>query len=340
MIGLALSGGSVKGAYEAGSARAFKKMHIKIDGYVGTSIGSFNAAMLASNRSKELLKFWQNVDVKKALNLDEKFTKAIENKEIKGTVLGIKQIVTNKGVSILGLKEILESLNIEESIRKSSIDFGLVTVRVKPLKVLHLFKEDIPQGKIADYLMGSCYHPIFKLEKIIDEKYYLDGGFYDVMPVNMLLDRNYDKVYAIDLKSIGVRQKIKDKSKVTIIKPSHSLGSEFTFNKEQINKNIKLGYYDTLKVLKKLDGKKFIFKKIKNYDKMLKNISLRRKKEMMLHFKVLDNKDLIIKIVEYFMTLEKYNYLEVYNLKRVIKKLRKTKFKRSNYFNFLKDLNV
>ena len=48
MIGLVLSGGGVKGAYQVGSYFAFKKCHIKIDGIVGCSIGSFNAAMIAA----------------------------------------------------------------------------------------------------------------------------------------------------------------------------------------------------------------------------------------------------------------------------------------------------
>ncbi len=338
MVGLVLSGGGVRGAYEVGCALALKKSFIRIDGFVGTSIGSFNAAMLASNRLKELVKFWQNVDVKKALNLDDKFIKALENKKIKDTVLGIKQIITNKGISTIGIKEILEELNIEQDLRKSKKDFGLVTVRVKPLKVLHLFKEDIPQGKVKDYILGSCYHPLFKLEKIIDEKYYIDGGFYDTMPVNMLLEKNYDKVYAIDLKGIGIKQKIKDKSKVIIIRPSHYLGKEFTLNKTTIKNNIILGYYDTLKVLKKYDGEKYIFKKTRSYDKILKNVSLKKKKEMSVYLNARNNKELVIKLCEYFMKLEKFNYLEVYNIKKVIKKLKKMNLKNNIYYNFLKSL--
>ena len=56
-VGLALAGGGVRGAYQIGVYQALKKQHIRIDGFVGTSIGSFNAAMLASGRDKELLKF-------------------------------------------------------------------------------------------------------------------------------------------------------------------------------------------------------------------------------------------------------------------------------------------
>ena len=65
MIGLALSGGGTRGSYQAGAFMAFKKCHIKFNGYVGTSIGSFNAAMLAAGKEKELKKFWENVNIGK-----------------------------------------------------------------------------------------------------------------------------------------------------------------------------------------------------------------------------------------------------------------------------------
>ena len=84
MIGLAFSGGSVRGAYEIGAYWAFKKCHIKIDGFVGTSIGSFNAAMLAAGRERELLHFWRHVNVAKLLKLDANFVNSLENKDLKG----------------------------------------------------------------------------------------------------------------------------------------------------------------------------------------------------------------------------------------------------------------
>lgn len=342
MIGIAFAGGSVRGAYEVGAYQAFKKCHIKIDGFVGTSIGSFNAAMLAAGKDRELLKFWQKVDVAKLLKLDEKFVTSLNKKDLKGTVLGIKQIIHDKGVSTVGLKEILEQFHVEEDIRKSSKDFGLVTVKLHPLQVLYRYKEDIPQGKLNDFILGSCYYPIFRLEKIIDDEYYIDGGFYDAMPVNMLLNKNYDLVYAINLKSIGVMQKIKDKSKTIIIKPSHSLGKLFTLDSKRINYNIKLGYYDTLKVLKNLDGKKYIFKKEKEetYTKMVKKITSYKMKEMQKFFRLQNPKGLIIAAVEYFMKQDDYEYTRIYNIKRVIKKLKRQKRKPYGIYRFIKDLKV
>ncbi len=342
MIGLALSGGSVKGAYEVGVYKAFVKCHIKFDGFVGTSIGSFNAAMLAAGKGRELIKFWRNVNVAELLNLDEKFLKALNDKHLKDAVIGIKQIITDKGINTIGLKEILEKFNIEESIRNSIKDFGLVTVRIKPLKAMRMFKEDIPKGKLNEYILGSCYLPIFKPEKIIDKKYYADGGFIDNLPVNMLLDKNYEKVYAVDLGAIGIKQKIKDKSKVVIIKPSHDIGGQFVTDKEKINHNIDMGYFDTLKLLKNLDGKKYIFKKEKDktYERMIKNISSRRIAEIKHFFHTQDIKKCIILATEYFMLKDSYEYNKIYSIKKVIKTLRKTKRKPNGIYWFIRDLKI
>lgn len=103
--------------------------------------------------------------------------------------------------------------------------------------------------------------PIFKFEKLIDNNYYLDGGFHDYIPANALLEKGYDKVYVIDLEAIGIRRPYIDKRKIQVIRPSRKLGSILDFKKEDIRNNMKLGYFDTMRILKDFDGKKYLFKK-------------------------------------------------------------------------------
>lgn len=330
MIGLSLSGGGVKGAYEIGAYYAFKKCHIKFDGYVGCSIGSFNAAMLASGRDKELLEFWRNVDMAKVMKMDN------------SKINNIKNILSNKGVSTEGLKSELEKLEIEKKLRKSKKDYGLITVRFKDLKPLYLFKEDIKEGQLNNYIMGSCYFPGFKQEKMIDDSYYLDGGFFDNSPVNMLLDKGYDIVYEVDLKAIGFKRKAKDKNKVITITPSRPLGAVFTFDKERINYNIKLGYYDTLKVLKSLDGYKYIFKKIPKwyYNRALRGINNNTLNKMQKLFRTKDSKELIIKALEYVLKEEKAEYTCIYRPFKEVRRINKSNKQTTGVWGFLKKINT
>ena len=239
MKGLVLAGGGVKGAYQVGAYFAFKKCRIKLDGVVGTSIGSFNAAVIAQGDDEKLYNFWKNVDVGELLDFNTKYIESVNNKDkFKELIYGIEQmtiIVKNKGISKNNLKNILNEMINEEKIRNSYMDYGLVTIRVNDLKPMYLFKEDMKNGKLPEYILASCNLPVFKTEKLIDDKYYIDGGFYDNNPVNMLLNKGYDKVYSVDIQGLGFKKKAIDESKVIQIIPSRFLGSTLSVNKKRIN---------------------------------------------------------------------------------------------------------
>lgn len=63
----------------------------------------------------------------------------------------------------------------------------------------YMMKEDIPKGQIYDYVMASSAYPAFKWQKIEgnENKWFIDGGVYDNMPVKMLVDKGYDEIVAI-----------------------------------------------------------------------------------------------------------------------------------------------
>lgn len=336
MTGLVLAGGGVKGSYQAGSYMAFRKCGIKIDGVVGTSIGSFNAAMIVSGKEKELCEFWENVDVGKLLNFKSDYINSVNNNEkFKELIFSLEEmssIIKNKGIKLDNLKKTLEELIDEDKIRKSQMDFGLVTVSLSEMEPKYIFKNEMQKGKIPEYILASCNLPIFKSSKYIDNKIYIDGGFYDNNPVNMLLKKGYDKVYSIEIQGIGFKKKAIDKNKVIKITPSKFLGSTLNVNKKQIAENVKLGYYDTLKVLKNYDGYNFIFKK---HNKLVYNILARRvdpnqTQKIKRYFNVKSTKEMIIKALEYVMLKEDYSYYNIYNILKVIREI-----KRSNKQNFV-----
>ena len=346
MIGLALAGGGSRGAYQIGVYRALKKCHIKIDGFVGTSIGALNAAMLASNRDKELYNLWKSINIGNIFGFSDNFISNLEKnkvnlKLIKSGLTDFKKIILNKGISLDNYRKVIKDLNIEESLYKSNKDFGLVTVKFPEFKPLYLFKDDIKPKLLNEYIIASCYLPIFKMEKILDNKYYLDGGFYDNIPANALLKKGYDLVYAVNLDAIGVKRPYLDKSKVIEIKPSRNLGSILNVNKDKINKNIELGYFDTLKIIKKLDGYKYIFKKRSEfyYSFLLKNIKKRTLKETQTFFRTTDYKKLIIKSLEYVMKKEGYSYYEIYNPYKVIREIKKMK-KKYGVYKFINQISI
>ena len=83
------------------------------------------------------------------------------------------------------------------------------------------------------------------------------------------------EIIAIDLRAIGFKKNIKNKSiDIRYISPRNKIGSFLVFDKNQAKKAIKLGYNDTMKTFGKLEGNIFTFRKynlIKNYNKYINN---------------------------------------------------------------------
>ena len=347
MRGLVLEGGGVKGSYQIGAYYAFRDCGIKFDGFVGTSIGSFNAVMLASNMEKELLRFWYTVDPGTLLGMDSRFVELFNDQELdinglKGAFSSLAKFVKNFGLDNKELLSTVQKIVNFDTLIKSPKDFGLVTVRVshEGIKPLYVYKENIPnQDKLIEYLMASCYLPVFREKRIIDNHYYIDGGFYDNSPVKLLKDKGYNEVYVINIKGIGINRSLHTNLKTHIITPSRDNGSVLELNREVIKNNILMGYYDTVKYIKKLDGKYYCFKKRPNwyYNLLSRKVPKRLQKRVQNFFKTTNNHDTIITALEYVLEKENISYYDIYNPYKEIKKLKKLN---NNHFvyKYLKEL--
>jgi len=333
MVGLALEGGGAKGAYQVGAYMALKKNHIKIDAIAGTSIGSLNGAMIAAGDETKLLSLWQDASMNEILGIDDE--KAMEILKghinidnIKWTFKELYKIFKNKGLDMSNYRALVRNNVDEERLRKSKIHYGLTTVKADTLEPLEIYLEDIPKGKLHDYIVASSYLPVFKREKLVDNSYYLDGGFYNLCPTDMLENMGCDKIYTINIKGVGIRKKNKNqKAEIIEIKPKGNLGSILVFDKKSNEANIYYGYHDTLKVLNKLDGEKYYFeKKRDNYYKRLNH----RVDEKTYHtvstlLNTKNKKDTVIKALEYVLEKEKMNDLKCYKINRQIKEIKKIK---------------
>ena len=346
MQGLVLEGGGVRGAYQVGAYKAFVKCGIKFDVVVGTSIGSFNAAMIVAGKWKELLAFWESADVANILGLDKELASLISKRKINlNLITGIASIIKSGGLKTEGMRLEMDKLFAEDEIRNSKMDYGLVTLRVSSLKPVEIFKEDIPKGKLKDYIIASCYLPVFKAEKIIDEGIYFDGGIINNSPVNMLLKKNCKKIYVVKLGSMGFYKKVKledTNTEVVYISPKEKLGSILALDKDVRLKNIKMGYFDTLKVLKKMDGYDYIFKSAGEwfYDFISRKVKKTDLRRVMNFFNTKTVKETIIKAVEFVLRRESVDNLDIYNIYKMIKRIKKEYQK--DYFinNFIESLKI
>ena len=72
-IGLVLSGGGGKGAYELGVWKALKDLGVDryIDVFSGTSIGAFNAVLFAQDNLEAAEALWEEVTIEKLIPISK-----------------------------------------------------------------------------------------------------------------------------------------------------------------------------------------------------------------------------------------------------------------------------
>ncbi len=278
MYGLVLAGGGAKGAYQVGVWKALKELNIEIGLVVGTSVGALNGALFVQNEYDEAIKLWLDLKMDSVLEADQELIAGINNIFSNGlfkTNLAMyKRIYThikaNRGFDISPLRNRIEELLDEETIRKSGIDFGFVTFSINKLKPLKLFINDIPKDEIKYYLLGSALVPGFAQDKNYPTKF-IDGGIYDRFPISMAIDKGYKKIIAVETK----QKKLKKYKGVdiTFIQPSEDLGSFLYFNKENSIRNLEMGYLDALKVYGKVFGIDYFFEDFKTESQIIKSIS-------------------------------------------------------------------
>lgn len=288
-LGLVLSGGGSKGAYEIGVYKALKKLKKEINIVTGTSVGAINGVFVAQNDLKGSLNFWDHVTFKNIYDENE-FPQVEDEKLSKIYLQYAKSFINEGGLDIYKMKNIFDDYFKPSKFFNSNINYGLVTYNFTSKKPVLKTKQELTKNNIKDYVLASasCY-PAFK-PYLIDNEMYIDGGYYDNLPINLAIDLGATEIIAVDLRAIGFKKIIKDKSvDITYITPRNKIGSFLVFDKMQARKAIKLGYNDTMKTFGKLEGNKYTFRKynlIKNYNKYIDNFETTLKEL----FKNSDNK--------------------------------------------------
>ncbi|UYO63378.1 patatin-like phospholipase family protein [Acetobacterium wieringae] len=259
--GLVLSGGGAKGAFEMGVWKALKECDYSLGAVIGTSVGALNAAMIAQDDYDIAMEFWSNLTINQVLDLNEKMTNTYVDQWSKESFdvfrNGFLTALFSDGLDISPLRHNLTRLICEDAIRNSPIRFGLVTVDITSLKPRQLMIDDIPQGQLIDYLLASAALPIFQKQEI-DGKTYLDGGFFDNVPINFMLEQNFSQIISVEFPAPGMRKWVRDNNaEIITVNNSEFLGGILNFDTRQIEQNIQLGYLDAMKVFGALNGKHY-----------------------------------------------------------------------------------
>lgn len=248
---LVLSGGGARGAYEAGVWQALTELGIDIDIITGTSVGAINAAMVAQGELELACTLWKEMETHMVFDVPEG-SQPFEY---------AREIVFNHGAGTSGLKSLMEKYIDEEKVRNSPMEFGITAVSLPDFKPHLLFKEDIPPGRMIDFIMASASAFPAIHSYPIDGTEYVDGGYADVLPVDMALSKGATHVIAVNLRGYGIidQDAVKSVENLVWIESPWELGLQFVFDVDNARRLLRLGYLDALKAFGILDGNFFAF---------------------------------------------------------------------------------
>ena len=262
---IVLSGGGTKGAYELGVWRLLNELRISYDIVTGTSIGSINGALMVTRDYEQCEQMWENLTMEDmmvdGITLANSVTDTMEDFYNQKQALRpyLKKYLKNKGLDNSPFTDFIEKQINEEKVRASSIDYGLVTVQFPSLTPFLLSKDKIPEGLMKDYIIASSsVFPAFPMHKIGEETY-VDGCYYDNLPIDLAVKMGAHDIIAVDLHTTPQHPNHFRRPYVKTIMPTQDLGGVLDFDKQRIRKNIRLGYMDAQKAYGKLKGFTYYF---------------------------------------------------------------------------------
>lgn len=261
-IGLVLSGGGGKGAYELGVWKALKKLEVDkyIEVFSGTSIGAINAILFAQDNLQAAEDLWEEVTIEKLIPIS-KFDLL---KRGIGLVIGAKNLNMAKkylnqrmeegAVSKDGAKEIIDKyLDIENVKNNNKICYAtctdLLSFKVKYFKV-----NDYDNEIGKDIVIASASLPlIYEATEIGGEKY-IDGGLADNIPIQPVYGEGCDIIIVVLLsKEARIDRELYPNTHIIEIYPrnlkENVINGTLNLNEEAKRSRIKEGYEDTIRLM-------------------------------------------------------------------------------------------
>ena len=257
---LVLSGGGSRGAYEIGAWQALEEIGVRFDAVYGTSIGALNAGLIAQGDLDKAAGLWSNITLSQVIGAeDEDFSidRMISRK--RDVVPFLIENAKHLRADIGPLENLLKEYLNEGRVRASGLDFGVMTVRVPQMQPFPVRLKDIPEGRLADWLIASasCF-PIFPTKKIDGERY-VDGGYFDNLPIDMALEDGAEEIVAIDIHPQPAHPEYARMPFLKLIHPLHNLGGFLDFNPKLLKRTRLMGYYDAMKAYGRFDGVRYTF---------------------------------------------------------------------------------
>ena len=261
---LVFNGGGSRGAYEIGAWQALEELGVRFDGIYGTSIGALNAALTAQGDLDRAMRIWDSITISQIMAVEDEEDFAIERMvSRKRDVLPfLVENAKHLRMDITPLEKLVREEIDEAKIRASGKELGVMTFRPMQLQAVPMRLKDMKPGQLGDWVIASasCF-PIFPARHI-DGQIYIDGGYYDNLPIDMALEDGAEEIVAVELHPDVTHPEYARMPWLTTIKPRHNLGGFLDFNPELLRRSRRMGYYDAMKCWRHFDGFLYTFRRV------------------------------------------------------------------------------
>ncbi|MEG1002245.1 patatin-like phospholipase family protein [Clostridium sp.] len=261
-IGLVLSGGGGKGAYELGVWKALKDLELDkyIDVFAGTSIGAFNAILFAQDDMVAAEKLWDEVTMDKLVPISKfelikrGLELAIGGRHLNLAKKYMLQKLEEGGVPKDGAREIIETyLDVNKVKEREKICYAACT-EIPSLNAKYFRINDYDDMVAKEMIVASASLPmIYDCTEVLGERY-IDGGVADNTPIQPVYGENCDIIIVVLLsKDETVDKSLYPNTKILELAPKKlnesTLKGTLNLDTESKRVRIKEGYDDTMGLL-------------------------------------------------------------------------------------------
>ena len=258
-VGLVLSGGFAKGAYQIGVLKAMKEVFG--DGEIkyisASSVGTLNAYSFVQNKLDVAENMWRNLNFKGFRS----FAKAYMN----GT-------------------QIVEAIReIEGEFNSIYPNFYITCLNISKVELNYINLKNVAQSQIKDYLLASVMLPLFSRAIEISGNKYVDGAMIDNIPVRPLAKHHFDYAVVVhfDNNNYLFENEYFDSKLIKMnFLDDEIIKTSLSFDQDSVSHMIKCGYEESMTIFdvifkKGVDDLEYIYQKNKFINDIRGNKSFR-----------------------------------------------------------------
>jgi NTE family protein len=183
-----LGGGGVLGAVEVGMLRALFERGVRPDLVLGTSIGAFNGALVASQPDlavvERLTDLWQSMSSAREAGYGDRALRTVRRAVASGTHLWSAEPLRQR------LEEQLGDLTFEEL---------PVTFQVCAASIERSAEHWFSSGRVVDAVVASAAVPGLLPPAVVDGEHYLDGGIVNSIPLGRAVGLGATRVFVLQV---------------------------------------------------------------------------------------------------------------------------------------------